>query len=78
MPIAIYTNSVDMGSIRDVKHKDKDLSDPDLIIKLESCLKDSKVLSPSSDDYGARIKRWSDVSEKRAVGKFFAPVKRHI
>lgn len=53
-----------MGFYQEVKHQD--LSDPDLVVKLESYLKDSKVLTPSSDEYGARIKRWSDSSEKRA------------
>lgn len=62
-----------MGTIQEVKNQD--LNDPDLIIKLESCLKDSKVLTPSSDEYGTRIKRWSSASEKRAVSGFFAPIK---
>lgn len=65
-----------MGFYQEVKHQD--LSDPDLVVKLESYLKDSKVLTPSSDEYGARIKRWSDSSEKRAVGGFLAPMKLHL
>lgn len=57
-----------LSTVREVERQS--LSDPDLITKLES-VKDSKVLTP--DD--ARIKRWWDVSEKRAVGGFFVPMK---
>lgn len=62
-----------MMSIRKVKHQD--LSDPDLIIKFELYLIPSKVLTPSSDECGAGIERWSDASEKIAVGAFFTPMR---
>lgn len=43
------------------------LSNPDLIEKLKASIKDSKVLTPTSDGYKESIKRWSDSSEKPAV-----------
>lgn len=65
-----------MGSIQEIKRQD--LNDPDLIIRLESCLKDSKVLTPSSDEYGVRVRRWSDASEKTAVGGYCACLEPNI
>ena len=65
--------SVEMGSIH--HHKGSDLSDPDLVRKLESTLIGSKVLTPGSEEYDDKIKRWSEGSEKKAVCLNLALVK---
>jgi hypothetical protein len=54
-----------MGSTEYVP--DRSLSNPDLVEKLKASIKDSKVLTPTSDGYKESIKRWSDSSEKQAV-----------
>jgi hypothetical protein len=54
-----------MGSIEYVPNRT--LSDPDLVEELQASIKDSKVLTPTSDGYKESIKRWSDSSEKQAV-----------
>lgn len=66
--------SVNMGSIEDLKGSD--LSDPDVIRKLKSSLTDSKVLTPGSEEYDDKSKRWSEASEKRAVRPNLASVNR--
>ena len=55
-----------MGSYPE--HERRDLKDPILINELISSLKGSKVLTPDSDGYAEGIKRWSEASEKPAVG----------
>ena len=54
-----------MGSIE--HDANLNLSNPDLIEKLKTSIKDSKVLTPNSDGYNEAIKRWSDSSVKPAV-----------
>lgn len=54
-----------MGSIQ--QESSLNLSNPDLIEKLKASIKDSKVLTPTSDGYEESIKRWSDSSAKPAV-----------
>lgn len=54
-----------MGSIQnDAK---LDLSSSDLIEKLKASIKESKVLTPTSEGYTESLKRWSDSSIKPAV-----------
>ena len=38
-----------------------------LLKDLEASLKTSKLLTPGSDEYAIKVKRWSDASEKEAV-----------
>ena len=54
-----------MGSIE--QEAKLDLSNPDLIEKLQASIKDSEVLFPTSDGYTESIKRWADSSIKPAV-----------
>lgn len=54
-----------MGSI--LPDAKLDLSNPDLIEKLKASIKDSKVITPTSDEYTESIKRWADSSIKPAV-----------
>lgn len=42
-------------------------SNVELINELRASLKNSKVVTPDSEDYAASIQRWSDVAEKKAV-----------
>ncbi|KIM94548.1 hypothetical protein OIDMADRAFT_135662 [Oidiodendron maius Zn] len=41
-------------------------SNVELINELRASLKNSKVVTPDSEDYAASIQRWSDVAEKKA------------
>ena len=54
-----------MGSLPDPLHPTS--ISAGLIEDLRSSLKTSKLLTPDSDGYGEKIKRWADSSEKRAV-----------
>lgn len=54
-----------MGSIKN--HNHPELSDDELVKVLESSLKDSTLLTPGSEFYSKKVKRWSDASEKPAV-----------
>ena len=60
-----------MGSIQD--YQPPALTDPSLIAKLTSSLKTSQLLTPNSEGYAQRIKRWSDVAEKPAVSLTLLP-----
>lgn len=54
-----------MGSIEEYQQHS---IDPITIEKLASSLSGSKVLTPSSSGYDDRVKRWSELSERQAVG----------
>lgn len=54
-----------MGFIQN--HNPLKLSDDELVKMLESSLKDSRLLTPGSEEYSKKVKRWSDASEKPAV-----------
>jgi hypothetical protein len=39
----------------------------ELIGELRASLKNSRVVTPESEDYATSIQRWSDVAERKAV-----------
>lgn len=40
---------------------------PKLVDELQTGLKNSRIVTPDSEDYAFSIQRWSEVAERRAV-----------
>lgn len=57
-----------MGSLPEPESQQ--LVEHSLLKRLQASLKTSKLLTPGSEGYATKIKRWADTAEKEAVSNF--------